>query len=173
MVRERLFDFNGRGRTNQITLAKRFGIKDYPAPAGGCVLTDPILSGRIRRFFTEDQIPPLSDIHLLLFGRHFLLPDGGWLIMGRDQNENEKIEKLGIAGDLILGIADDWPGPTAILRRSRHPDDIRLAAGIVLRYGKKRPSAAGNIDVVVSNGLSRDRIIASKLNDEQFRPWVI
>ncbi len=171
--RERLLGFTGRGRTDQIALATRFGIVDYPASAGGCVLTDPILSGRIRRFFAEARIPPLSDIHLLLFGRHFLLPGGGWLIMGRDRNENEKIEKLGIAGDLILSNADDWPGPTAILRRSRHPDDIRLAAGILVRYGKKRPSAAGNIGVLVSNGLYRDRIIAPLLADEQFRPWVI
>jgi len=171
--RERLLGFTGRGRTNQITLARRFGIIDYPAPAGGCVLTDPILSERIRRFFSKDQIPPLSDIHLLLFGRHFLLPNGGWLIMGRDHKENEKIEKLVIAGDLIIRNADDWPGPTAILRRSRHPDDIRLAAGILGRYGKKRLLAAGNIDVVVSNGLCRDRIIVPLLNNEQFRPWAI
>jgi tRNA-specific 2-thiouridylase len=38
--RELLLDIAGRGRKDQIKLAEKFGIKDYPAPAGGCLLTD-------------------------------------------------------------------------------------------------------------------------------------
>jgi tRNA U34 2-thiouridine synthase MnmA/TrmU len=39
--RERLLDLSGRGRKPQIALAEAFGITAYPAPAGGCLLTDP------------------------------------------------------------------------------------------------------------------------------------
>ena len=38
--RQQLLDFSGRGRSRQIALAKSFGITDFPAPAGGCILAD-------------------------------------------------------------------------------------------------------------------------------------
>ena len=43
--RSRLLDIHGRGRKRQMELADRFGLKDYPNPAGGCCfLTDPHLN---------------------------------------------------------------------------------------------------------------------------------
>ena len=35
-----LLDISGRSRKAQIKLAEKFGVTDYPAPAGGCLLTD-------------------------------------------------------------------------------------------------------------------------------------
>lgn len=49
--REQLLGFRGRGRQPQMELAARFGITDYPSPAGGCVLTDPLLAQRIASFY--------------------------------------------------------------------------------------------------------------------------
>ncbi|MGA9388765.1 MAG: hypothetical protein WBV70_08085, partial [Candidatus Bathyarchaeia archaeon] len=37
--RERLLDIEGRSRRKQIELAEKLGIRDYPCPAGGCLLT--------------------------------------------------------------------------------------------------------------------------------------
>ena len=37
---EKLYDIQGRSRRRQISLAKKYGIKDYPQPAGGCRLTE-------------------------------------------------------------------------------------------------------------------------------------
>jgi len=45
--REQLHRFSGRGRKEQKKLAAAFGIQDYPAPAGGCMLTDPNLAALI------------------------------------------------------------------------------------------------------------------------------
>lgn len=42
--RTRLLGISGRGRKEQIRMAQDFGIRDYPPPAGGCLLTDPIFS---------------------------------------------------------------------------------------------------------------------------------
>lgn len=39
--RESLLNFQGRSRKPQMELAAYFGIRDYPCPAGGCLLTDP------------------------------------------------------------------------------------------------------------------------------------
>ena len=50
--REKLLDFRGRGRSRQIALAKSYGITDFPAPAGGCILADPILSRRISHIYS-------------------------------------------------------------------------------------------------------------------------
>ncbi len=147
--REKLLDFSGRGRSRQIALAKEFGITDFPAPAGGCDLADPILSKRIARMYSGDFVfPPqeitITDILMLLVGRQFLLPGGGWLVLGRNQKDNEKLEKLKQQGDAVLYM-ENHPGPTAILRRAatlyeseeKIHGDIQYAAELVVRYGKK------------------------------------
>ena len=46
--REKLHDFSGRGRKRQEELAQSFGIKDYPQPAGGCLLTEEKYSQRLK-----------------------------------------------------------------------------------------------------------------------------
>jgi tRNA U34 2-thiouridine synthase MnmA/TrmU len=38
--REKLFDITGRSRKRQMALAKKWKIKWYPTPTGGCLLTD-------------------------------------------------------------------------------------------------------------------------------------
>lgn len=134
--RERLLNFNGRGRTPQMELAARFGITDYPGPAGGCILTDPIVGKRIERFYQEKKAVTVNDALLLQAGRQFRLPGGGWLVMGRDNRENKKILALRESGDRLLK-AQDRPGPTGIVRYTEDAEDIRLAAALVLRYGKK------------------------------------
>jgi tRNA-specific 2-thiouridylase len=49
--REGLLDLSGRSRKPQIALAKAFGVTEYPAPAGGCLLTDPNYSRRLKDLF--------------------------------------------------------------------------------------------------------------------------
>jgi tRNA-uridine 2-sulfurtransferase len=43
--REKLLDISGRSRKPQMKMAEDFNIKDYPCPAGGCLLTDRVLRG--------------------------------------------------------------------------------------------------------------------------------
>ena len=149
--REELGDLSGRGRAAQISLAKEYGISDYPMPAGGCILTDPIQGRRLRRVYDGALLfaaatMTVDDFHLLQLGRQFLLPGGGWLILGRDERENDRIEHLAQADDALLRpIA--WPGPAALLRRastcyqdgSVRDHDLRRAAGLIARYAKKAP----------------------------------
>lgn len=157
--RERLLDFSGRGRSRQIALAKEFGITDFPAPAGGCILADPILSRRVARMYAGDfSLQPeeitCMDIQLLLIGRQFQLPGGGWLILGRDEQENMKLTNLCQEGDALLSM-ESRPGPTAILRRAASlpadqlVEDLQDAASLVVGYGKKMPTGprAAEVDV--------------------------
>ena len=134
--REGLLDFSGRSRAGQIKLAKEFGIEDYPTPAGGCILTDPVVGERIKMFYAVHQNITIADMQLITVGRQFQLPGGAWLAMGRKEAENIILEGLTQPGDVLLQL-DDRPGPFAVLRYKSCEDDLSLAAGLVARYGKK------------------------------------
>ena len=135
--RQRLLAFKGRTRQPQMALAASFGIEDYPSPAGGCALTDPNKAGRVRRFYEEHDEVVAADIRLLMVGRQFVLPGGGWLVVGRNEGENNSILTLQQPGDVVLAMAEDWPGPAAILRHSGGMKDIEAAVGLIKRFSRK------------------------------------
>ena len=168
--REQLLAFSGRDRKPQMELAKKFGITDYPSPAGGCILADPVLSVRIKEHYQGNEQIHAQDILLLLTGRQFKLPTGGWLVLGRNQHENEKLEALRQPGDWLLQTSI-IAGPTAILRHSRNMAEVKTAAGLVTRFSKKSALVDGTALVTAEyKGTSRD-IEASALDDAIFQPW--
>jgi tRNA U34 2-thiouridine synthase MnmA/TrmU len=169
--RERLLGFSGRSRAPQIALAARYGIEDFPSPAGGCILTDPILAARIRRFYEEQPRFTPADIRLLLVGRLFRLEHGGLLAMGRKEQENDRLIELLAPEDWMIMAAHDRPGPTAILRFSDHPADLRAAAGLVARYSKKSDEGPTEVEVVAEKGERVEKITAAPLPEEAYRPW--
>jgi hypothetical protein len=184
VCREELADIAGRGRSAQIELARAMGIDDYPMPAGGCILTDPIQGRRLRKAY-DGALPfaaatmAADDFILLQMGRQFILPGGGWLILGRDEGENNRIEQLARLDDAFL-YPDDRPGPAALLRRAlacyddaaRRDDDLRWAVGLIARYAKKMP---GRSETLVCCRLA-GAMIALKgepLDDALSREWML
>lgn len=183
--RTKLLRISGRGRSPQIALAKKYGITDIPAPAGGCILADPILSKRIAEVYARESILQtaeisVTDIRLLLVGRQFILPGGGWLIVGRTEKDNIKLEKLIQADDAVLQM-EEWAGPLAVLKKacSRYPNwevlerDLDLAASLVVRYGKKLPENIDRGEVTCTLGATRRLIRALPLADEIFQEWAL
>ncbi len=168
--RQQLLDFSGRNRKPQMELAEKFGIWDYPSPAGGCTLTDPILSVRIRDYYDEHEDIVAADLRLLLIGRQFKLPTGGWLIVGRNQQENLRLENLIQPGDWVL-TPDDFPGPTVILRYSNDHEELRLGAGILVRYSKKSAVSQGSVKVIAERDGETLHLETSPLEDDIFRSW--
>ncbi len=162
--RKRLPEITGRSRKKQIRLARDFGIEDYPAPAGGCVLADPILSKRFKKIFSKWRDYGPEDCILAQVGRHFLLPAGGWLVVGRNKAENEVLSGLVGPDDLVLR-ATECPGPFCILRRSRNVSDIRLAAQICARYAKTSgfPVTVG----MYSDDVTREKIVVEAVPDDK------
>ncbi len=134
--RERLAGLSGRGRGGQMAMAARFGFDDYPTPAGGCILTDPIVSRRIKAYYAEHERVSAADMRLLMVGRQFRLPMGGWLVIGRKESENSILDTLRQPGDRCL-VLKDRPGPTGVLRYLKSPADLVTAAALVVRYAKK------------------------------------
>ncbi len=183
--REKLLDFSGRGRSRQIELVKRFGITEYPSPAGGCILADPILSRRIARvyggnFVVRPTTMSVVDIELMLLGRQFLLPGNGWLILGRDEKENLRLAELREKGDIHLWI-EERSGPEALLRRadesyedgSVKEKDLFYSAGLITRYAKKTDGLPTGGTVLMQSGDRKDSCVAEPLADEHFSEWMI
>lgn len=183
--REKLLNFSGRGRAPQIALARELGISDFPAPAGGCTLADPILSRRIRNFYDDtfavkSADMTVTDILLLLVGRQFQLPGGGWLMLGRDEKDNDKLLALAEDGDAVVTM-EERPGPVALLRRaaSCYPDeadrraDLQTAAALVVRYGKKIKGGPAAAEVTCTLAGQRLVLVAEPLADEISREWML
>jgi tRNA-uridine 2-sulfurtransferase len=111
--RGRLLAISGRSRKDQIELAEQLGVRDYPCPAGGCLLTDPDVAGRLRDLFDHVAAYTQRDIVLLSVGRHFRLSPSLRLILGRSQEENERLVSLAAAGDTVFS-PENFRGPTAL-----------------------------------------------------------
>ena len=99
--RNKLLDISGRSRKRQIELAAKIGIKDYPSPAGGCKLTEPAFSKRLRDLFTQGSFS-IEEIELLKLGRHFRLSKGIKLVVGRNKEENEQLQNFFQDGDFLF-----------------------------------------------------------------------
>jgi tRNA-specific 2-thiouridylase len=135
--REKLLAMTGRSRKPQMELAERMGIRHYPSPAGGCMLTDPELANRIRKFFSQSPTVTVDETLLLQVGRHFQLAEDQHLVVGRREEENKRLMELSREGDILLKV-QGIPGPLGLLRGPEDEMGLRLAASIVARYSKAK-----------------------------------
>jgi tRNA-specific 2-thiouridylase len=133
VMREKLLGLSGRSRKPQIALAKKFGIKEYPTPAGGCLLTEVVFSRRLKDLLSRDPKFLQRDIGLLKWGRHFRINERVKIVVGRDQKENGMITSLIEAGDTVLTV-ESFPGPTVLATGELSPEEIQLAASITVSY---------------------------------------
>lgn len=131
--RENLYDFHGRSRKPQMKLAEEFGLTEYPAPAGGCLLTDPMYSYRIKELLTYNPSPSLKEINLLRIGRHFRLSKNCKIVVGRDENENNKIQTLAAKDDYLMYV-ENYGSPLTIICSNAAEDELKIAASICARY---------------------------------------
>jgi len=133
--RDKLYAISGRGRKEQIALAERFGITDYPQPSGGCCyLIDQTYSRRLRDFLAREGPGALTreQVQLLALGRHLRLSSGCKIVVGRHKRENEYLETCGVEGVLLTTV--DHPGPTTLVPGRPARGEIELAARITAGY---------------------------------------
>ncbi|MDR3077330.1 MAG: hypothetical protein LBV15_01025, partial [Planctomycetota bacterium] len=154
--RSRLLAIQGRSRREQMTLAKDRGIDDYPCPAGGCLLTDPEFAARLRELLAREPSCGLNDVLLLSRGRHFRLPGGAKAVVGRNEEENLRLENLARPGDWLLGPGGGAAGPTVLLRPGADPGEIgpdsaplAFAAGLLALFTREGKEG-GSMEVVRS-----------------------
>ncbi len=131
--RSKLLDIHGRSRETQISLAKEFGIVDYPSPAGGCKLTEEGYGRKLKDLLVHEGLGNRRYVELLSTGRRFRLPGGSGLIVGRDRNENAILQNIDAPAILA---SENCPGPTAVMTSLAAESDLQLAAEIVASYSK-------------------------------------
>ncbi|MDY6875462.1 MAG: 7-cyano-7-deazaguanine synthase [Chloroflexota bacterium] len=151
--RERMYAISGRGRKEQIHLAERFGITDYPQPSGGCCyLIDQTYSRRLRNFLAHEgsEVLTTSVVQLLAVGRHLRLSSGRKVIVGRHERENEHLATRGAEGVLLTTV--DHPGPTTLIPGRPVREEIELAARITAGYSDGRQEPAVRVEVHYNGG---------------------
>ncbi len=134
--REKLLGISGRSREEQMKLAERYGWEDYESPGGGCLLTEEHFSERLREFVAHDDLT-VKEIDLLKFGRHFRLPDGAKLIVGRNREDNEGLQR--IESEKYLPVKLPIAGPFSLLSRDATEEEKKLAAKIAITYARSSP----------------------------------
>jgi len=159
--REKLLSFSGRTRKPQIELSRAFGIKEYAQPAGGCLLTDPGFTKRLKDLIGQGELD-INNIELLKIGRHFRLAPNVKLVVGRDERENERLVNLAQDDDYLFFPGDELAGPTSLGRGNFNPELIKIASSITCRYCDLNGSMVA--------GISYKRIPGEQLKASQVLP---
>jgi tRNA U34 2-thiouridine synthase MnmA/TrmU len=144
--RNELLDIKGRRRERQIELAKKFSIKDYPTPSGGCLLTNNEYATKAKDLIINNKKISVNDIKLLKIGRHFRYGKNK-IIVGRNKNDNKELIKLKNSSDYMFEVLNAG-SPITLLQGPKTKESIELAAKLtvyysdskgksLLRYGRK------------------------------------
>jgi tRNA-uridine 2-sulfurtransferase len=152
--RERLFDVSGRSRRRQYAMTLEYGLKEYAAPGGGCLLTDAIFSRKLRDFLNNDRSFTTKDMGLLRLGRHFRF-QGTRFVFGRNQEENEYLEGFRADPYTLIRPAD-FTGPSGIAKGRLDNPLLTFAAAVMNRYGKNDHSV---VTLEVFDGERRELVL--------------
>ncbi len=130
--RGKLLNIQGRSRKPQFELAREFGIKSYPSPAGGCLLTCEEYSKKLRDLFANKKRVSMADVALLRVGRHFRLGKNK-IVVGRNEAENKLLMARKTKNEIYLELPD-IVGPTTILQGPKTKSAIETAAKLTAFY---------------------------------------
>ena len=140
--REKLLGLCGRGRSVQMDLAKKYEIKDYLPPAGGCLLTDKNFARRMKDSF-QYGYRNLRETIALKWGRHFRISPEFKAILGRDAEENVSLRAFAHQDDHIFELPDKR-GPTLILKGiAPSPEILETCAGLIQRFSRHKDIQEG------------------------------
>ncbi len=145
--RARLLNLEGRSRKRQFELARAWGITDYPNPAGGCLLTDPGFSRRLKDLLDHGPDADAHNLELLKIGRQFRIREGVKAAVGKKYEHNLALAALRGPGDLLLRTVS-VPGPVVIISGAANDADIAIAAGICARYSDGH---AGQVRIIIES----------------------
>ena len=130
--RKDMLAISGRNRTPQLTLARKFRIKEFPSPGGGCLLTDPGFSRKLMDFLKYSKTLSWDDVELLRLGRHFRLGKEK-IIVGRRQEENLELKRLARKQGLGWMEVKKFMGPVAVVQ-GKSKILLQKAAALTVRY---------------------------------------
>ena len=132
--RERLLALHGRSRKPQMALAKLWGVENYPAPAGGCKLTDPNYAERVAHLREIDMLD-LEHLKAVQAGRFFPQGAAAYVLVGRNHEDNLRLLEDCPDGAVMLELRGR-PGPLACLVGSANDRSLMEAKRLVVRHSR-------------------------------------
>lgn len=127
--RTRLLGLSGRSRKPQIALAREIGLRRIPAPAGGCLLTDPGYSMRLKVLIERGLFTPES-ARAIRSGRMFDL-GGAVALVGRSDHDNRALSERSAGTFLKM---KEIPGPLGLLLGPPEQPNLLSLARLMALY---------------------------------------
>jgi tRNA U34 2-thiouridine synthase MnmA/TrmU len=143
--RETMLAIHGKSRKDQFRISREeFGVTDNLCSSGGCLLTDPSFAVRMKDLLAHDDSADVKDARLLRLGRHYRVSDSLKLIVGRNEEENEKLLRMAEKEDFIF-YPVDGRGPTTLVKGKLDRELIALAGSVTARYCDVHDDGAAKI----------------------------
>jgi tRNA U34 2-thiouridine synthase MnmA/TrmU len=169
--RERLLAITGRSRKTQMRLAEELGVRDYPSPAGGCLLTEVTFAAKIRDLFAHNRHLDPLDFRLLRIGRHFRLSPEAKLIVGRNEDNNQRLEMAVRPGIAYLRWLDGG-SPLGVVVGEYDDELLGKAARILLRYTRAAVGEECRVKVD-RNGGEQVMVIGNNFDEAEVEAMII
>ncbi|MGH4138474.1 tRNA 4-thiouridine(8) synthase ThiI [Clostridium sp.] len=170
--REALMDIKGRNRKVQMELAEKWGIIDYPSPAGGCKLTEPSYSVRLKELLEHNKDTSKRDLELLKIGRHFRITKDAKIISSRTEEEGQLLEQFLTEQDLMF-LPVDYNGSTVVIIGKSTDEDIEFAAKVSGRYCKGKDGKLISIKYGKYGNALDKSIDVKPATDEQINKYIL
>jgi hypothetical protein len=137
LVRDALGTLQGPDCPEREAMAAGFGIDRPPVPSARHRLDDPAFALRLQDLRAHEGLRGAGRraLRLLTLGRHFRLGPVTKLVVGRDELENQELQRTAELYDLVFQV-EDIPGPTGLLPIIATDDQIRTAASICARFSE-------------------------------------
>jgi len=169
--RDKLLAIKGRSRKELFQLADEIDVKNYPCPAGGCLLTELSFVPKVRDMFDHADELDLRDCRLLKVGRHFRIGERTKVIIGRDESDNNLLETARQPGEAAVTWLDGNT-PVGVIVGRQGSEYLDLASRIMLRYTKAEPAASCHIHIRDTSG-ERTVTVINNLDDAAVQPYLV
>ena len=172
--RSKLKGITGRGRKEQISMAKQYGIDDYASPAGGCCfLTDKKYSDKLVDLWKAKNTREyeFDDIMLLKVGRHVRIKPEYKLIIGREEGENNYL--FGYKRQFTSAYCSSHAGPVILIDGEFDKADEEEVAKILGRFTQGKNDEKVTIVFEYLDGINKEVQVTPASADEINKEWYI
>ncbi|QIV96188.1 tRNA (5-methylaminomethyl-2-thiouridylate)-methyltransferase [Allofrancisella inopinata] len=172
--RSKLLGITGRGRKDQIRLAKEYAIEDYASPAGGCCfLTDKQYSDKLVDLWQarDTREYEFDDIMLLKVGRHIRFKPEFKLIVGREEGENNYLN--GYKNQFISVYCSSHAGPLTLIDGKFNKSDEKFTAEVLGRFTQGKTEDSVTMVFNYLDGTSKEIKVKPISADEIKKEWYI
>jgi tRNA-uridine 2-sulfurtransferase len=174
VTREKLYDFSGRSRLPQFSLAKQFKFENYAQPAGGCCfLTNGHYTRKLKDLWQHrgKRDYEFDDIVLLKVGRHIRPAPHFKLIIGRDEGENHFLEGYQHQFTSIKPISH--LGPLSLIDGQTSAADIQFAAQIATRFSQAEAHELVTVEINSPSGSLLPLTVVPFTSEQICQKWYI